>query len=413
METITWRFGTVSDPAVLEKPTLEPSELMGSKSMHRIKARKAHQASGLACGIKIPRAVQLATAAARDDLTDQYRLEKIALMKQTAAAKGNQVAINEIADVTKVRSIPLMPLATFNDKFKTFQRLMHRPPHAWEECSIQQLSAVEELLKEGVCYVDLSISGSNQQRSAKLMRVQGKVVGINGPLQNLEFKGPSDYFLFRRGFDVYACAMYFLHACMPPWLIAFADMAGRFNTKYGDLCWPLLWQCVDRFWHEQVPRVLRREMEQYEHDLKHSISRGSSASGPAFETARPFNYIWWLATTDNPAGFAEKTWWRENFIDNANIITDKAPLSAFIAGDAPIATGREVHFASLSQGERGSELSGPPAPGIHDGHGGRQQGKGGGRNGGGGKGNGKVKEEKQGKIPFETSKDGKPHRPGR
>ena len=109
MEGSHWKFAKSSDPAVLEKPTLERSELMEAKSMHRIKARKAHQAAGLACGIKIPKAVQQAAATARDDLTDRYRLEKIALMKQTAVAKCNQVAINEIADVTMVRSIPLMP----------------------------------------------------------------------------------------------------------------------------------------------------------------------------------------------------------------------------------------------------------------------------------------------------------------
>ena len=86
-------------------------------------------------------------------------------------------------------------------------------------------------MKAGNCYVDLSIFGANQMRSAKLMRVQGKVVGQNGSLQNLEFKGPSDYYLFRRGWDVYGCAMYFLSACMPPWIIAFGDMIMRFAAK--------------------------------------------------------------------------------------------------------------------------------------------------------------------------------------
>ena len=122
MESAHWKFAKSSDPAVSEKTTLERSEMMESKSTHRTKARKAHQAAGLACGLKVPKAVQQAAASARDDLTERYRLEKIALMKQQAAAKGNQVAINEIADVTMVRSIPLMPLPTFNTKYKNFQK---------------------------------------------------------------------------------------------------------------------------------------------------------------------------------------------------------------------------------------------------------------------------------------------------
>ena len=130
--------------------------------------------------------------------------------------KGDLVAINEIADVTKVRTIPIMTQASSNEKFMNFHTLCHRHPHPWEECSIQQLTAVEDLIKHVVCYVDLSIFGSNQQRSAKLMRVTGKVIGSDGSLQNQEFKGPSDYFLFRRGWDVFGCTMIFLQACMPP-----------------------------------------------------------------------------------------------------------------------------------------------------------------------------------------------------
>ena len=113
------------------------------------------------------------------------------------------------------------------------------------------------------------------------------------------------------------------------------------------------------------------------------------SEGPDFEPSRPFNYVWWLASTDDPEGMAEKTWWRENFIDNANLIVDKTSVQAFIAGDAPVAN-RGEHFGSLSQGERGSEMTGSPAPGIGGGGGGggppRLTG------GGGGKGQGKPKD---------------------
>ena len=197
IEENNWKFCMSADPVLLQKETQEPSDIIKAKSVHRGKARKAHRAANLVCGFDVPRAALRAAEQDKVDKTDRYRLEKIALMKQQSALKGDSVAINEIADVTKVRSIPIMELKTFNEKYMNYHALCHRHPHAWEECSIQQLTCVEDLLKHAVCYVDLSIFGSNHQRSAKLMRVAGKVVGSDGTLQNQEFKGPSDYFLFR------------------------------------------------------------------------------------------------------------------------------------------------------------------------------------------------------------------------
>jgi hypothetical protein len=188
---------------------------------------------------------------------------------------------------------------------------------------------------------------------------------------------------------------------MPPWLIAFADMIGRFNAKYGDICWPLLWQSVDRFWHEQMPRILRREEERYDRSITRRLPLGSMGDGPDYEPARPFNYVWWLASTDDPEGLAEKCWWRENFIDNANLIVNKTSVNTFIAGDAPVAAPHQ-HFASLAVGERGSELSVQPSPGI--GGGGPSLTDGGGRGKGTGKKAGKDKQGDPGlkrKQPYE------------
>ena len=58
-----------------------------------------------------------------------------------------------------------------------------------------------------------------------------------------------------------------------------------------------------------------------------------------------------------------------------------------MAGDAPIASGRDMHFASLSQGEHGSEFSGLAAPAAY--HAGDGGGGGGGKGSKHGKGAGK------------------------
>jgi len=73
----------------------------------------------------------------------------------------------------------------------------------------------------------------------------------------------------------------------------------------------------------------------YDRCITRNLPTGSAADGPDYDPLCPFKYIWWLATTEDPEGLAEKTWRRENFVDNAVLISDRAPVHAFIAGDAP------------------------------------------------------------------------------
>ena len=122
-------FAKAGDPVILLKDKLEPDEKMKATSLHRTKARKAHQAANLACGVLIPREVTRASEADREVKTDQYRLEKVALLKQQSGAKGNQVAINEIADVTIVRSIPLMPSDDVQREVQELREIDASPPH--------------------------------------------------------------------------------------------------------------------------------------------------------------------------------------------------------------------------------------------------------------------------------------------
>ena len=61
IEEANWHFATSSEPVILQKDKLEtPDGISKAKSLHRNKARKAHQAANLVCGFVVPRAIQRA-----------------------------------------------------------------------------------------------------------------------------------------------------------------------------------------------------------------------------------------------------------------------------------------------------------------------------------------------------------------
>ena len=105
-------------------------------------------------------------------------------------------------------------------------------------------------------------------------------------------------------------------------------------------CWALLYQQVCRFLTEHMVRMLRRESD----NCTTALNDGRSTP---YNPAYPFDYLFYLATTNKPEGNEEKEWWRDNFVDNTTlIITGVAPVSRFVNGGHPIADSHAEHLAT-------------------------------------------------------------------
>ena len=124
---------------------------------------------------------------------EKLRLRQLAATPAARPSQGDQVALNEIVDTTKVRSVPILDKKRFETYFANFKKLMHREPTPTEEPTMQQLTAYEELLRCNTIYSDAAIFGANQQRTAKAVIGRGRIVGSKGTLIMTDFKGPRDY----------------------------------------------------------------------------------------------------------------------------------------------------------------------------------------------------------------------------
>lgn len=185
----------------------------------------------------------------------QYRKKMLASQKvaapgtpQAEAPTGDTVAMNELADVTKTRSILCMAVEDYNKRWLSFKLRMWCNPFSSGKPIVGQLSVMVELVRSGTIYVTLTIFGPHQQCTAKHVKGLGMILGRpKGGFICGEFEDPPDYTYFRCAYDVWVAALIILDAVLPPWLIALADKMSAYDATYGHDCWPLLYQCIDRF----------------------------------------------------------------------------------------------------------------------------------------------------------------------
>ena len=116
------------------------------------------------------------------------------------------VAMNEIVNITDMRSIPVMPTGESNAIWTNFKEWAHRGPYPHEEPSRPQLNCVKEVIQSGAIGVDFVLFGMNQQRSAKSLKGLGMVQGPGATFIHPEFKGPFDFATLRSGYLAYRCA---------------------------------------------------------------------------------------------------------------------------------------------------------------------------------------------------------------
>ena len=124
----------------------------------------------------------------------------------------------------------------------------------------------------------------------------------------------------------------------PPRIDAFFKMLTVLNERYPE-CWPLLYQQIDRWMHEEMAELLRTESETY--DWKVRCNKEVWADDVSnFDPNYPFEHLFHLAVH---GAYAIK-WWEDNFVWRGNKIQLRLkPMSSFLDGDAPIAQNREQH----------------------------------------------------------------------
>ena len=135
-----------------------------------IAAQNAQRASDEAHGraVEMARASTLATSVAAPTTT----VAVPAVSK--AAPTGRTVPMKDVIDIARSDEPPVMPQSEHMAFHATYKKWMHRAPPWDSEPTIEQISAVQVLVKEHVPpYVDLFIFGPHGQRTLRNLELRG------------------------------------------------------------------------------------------------------------------------------------------------------------------------------------------------------------------------------------------------
>jgi hypothetical protein len=232
----SWLIGPPDTGAGVDIPQVSPS------AIDKGRARALHKACRIFVGLEYSKADTEEWAwqnSQREALAQAERTKAISQASTVApqpVKMGRSVKVAEVADVTKAVEVPVLDAATITEAFAEYLRKMHIEPRPEIEPSVEQLSALHDILANGSCYVDLSIWGPHHIRILKAMKLSGLIMSANGELVLHEFKGPPDFEHWKACWDVFQTAMVMLKACNPAFLIAYSDFIGRYSKRYGQKC---------------------------------------------------------------------------------------------------------------------------------------------------------------------------------
>jgi len=206
---------------------VRPSEIVKGR------ATSAHHVARIWSGVEVSRATKARRLDLDDTKAQSYRDAKLLALQATASTQrtptpavdaGETVPINEIADTTQKREIPVMSHEDYRAFYKNYKKWKHVDPKPEITPTRPQLSVLGAILRSGSCYVDMALWGNYQGRMARAMRCEGMIPGPQGTQVRADFKGPPDYAAWLQCFTVYMVAMIMMEQVLPPWLEGYIDI---------------------------------------------------------------------------------------------------------------------------------------------------------------------------------------------
>ena len=85
------------------------------------------------------------------------KLTAMASVGGASASTGDTAAMNEIADVTKRREIPVITGDAFREYWRNFKKRKYREPFPSEAPTLAQVTVPLEILRNNSCYVDFAL----------------------------------------------------------------------------------------------------------------------------------------------------------------------------------------------------------------------------------------------------------------
>ena len=265
-----------------------------------------------------------------------------ALVPATTPA-SKRVKLSSLVDPTaEAELVPLTSLA-LREMFARYEEDRGGPPGVEVEPTLEQLSAVKQLVDAGSPpYVDFSLFGPHGRRfMRRLTYIESMYQVSSGTWVRRELPGPDNFEAWERSWAVFECSCILLRIVAPERLTAYLGRIRKFVTLYGPSAWPIIYQADVRMRSEQFER-LRRQAE--------------IAQDPLLEPGRPWNHIFHKAVNDS-------IFWAEEVQEKAILLLARAAPLGRLTADGTLTDGPPSYTNRSHDRGTGGPVSGAkPAP---------------------------------------------------
>ena len=252
------------------------------------------------------------------------------------------------ADDTECEIGPESLMAQGRGRYEATYGASRKPP-ADSDVTLEQLSAVDYLMKAGVVpYVDFAIWGPHGHRMTRKLRLSGQVLDAGATFRYVEVAGPPNIEVWEQSYNVMSTAFIMLNLLDLGTLEQYRRKIIAYHTRYGPSCWLLLYQADTRFRNEELERQRRDTV------TNHALAVAAGRHTP-YDVNRPWNQTWL-------DGMANGDWWKDEFQEPAQLyLTRTNKLDQFIGGDAPIGNERGTGASEMAPINRPPKRTLPPS----------------------------------------------------
>ena len=149
---------------------------------------------------------------------------------------GPKVLLKQVVSQGSEESVPKLSSTELSRHWDSFRAVYGRDPRPEEECTGDQLTGVDVLLKrDEVAYVDFGVWGSNHHRLLRKLRTTGLQLHVGGTLKTIEVAGPADVHTWKECYKLLCTALLGFRAVTLGLLLDYERMIVGYATRYGDL----------------------------------------------------------------------------------------------------------------------------------------------------------------------------------
>ena len=244
----------------------------------------------------------------------------------SSTSKTRKVKLSTIVSQSNEDEVELISDEKVNGCFKHYKDITGGFPPPHKECTIEQLTGLASLVNARAApYVDFNIWGPHQYRIMKKLKLQGMVLMPGGDMKMVEIAGPSAFPLWQTCYDVLETGLVQLDIVKIARTSNYHEVFKHYISRYGERVWHIMYQADVRMRQEEMPRLCRQGMEEY----NTAIAAGGSH---AFNPEKPWDWVWDQAVKHS-------SFWRRELEEPCFLVLSKAaPIQSMLDGDAAIHT---------------------------------------------------------------------------